>query len=226
MDITSGLRSEAFKTITNTIVPGSLATGPYLLIAGHYFSQVALFFNDHPYAFVGIVVVLVLSVGVILEDIGTFVEAEVWDRVILKKDTSHLENWRSYLQLRLGSDLIAQRYVRKIVAKLKFELSMIPALLVFLFGMIWFDRLEQVFTFAGLTIFIIVTLVLTFYMIWESHDSAVVLSRTRKLILEVTQPVLLPKSPRKKVRSSDPGKRVADGKIANILVDAQVKPNP
>jgi len=197
MDLISAFKSELFRPLVTLVVPGAFAAGPYIIVTGYYIPQVRSFQNDHPSAFVVITVIFILASGLILENLGTFIEQQ-WDRLITHTDTDHLERWDAYLRLELKDEIIGQRFLSTIVTRMKFELSMAPALLSFWGGLLWIDCLYAVWSlcaFIGLSVFISILVV---YLILESYKSAKTLTRIRRNIIVAVQ-----NSPLKRARSKN-----------------------
>ncbi|MBZ5554765.1 MAG: hypothetical protein LAO21_18765 [Acidobacteriia bacterium] len=184
MDPLSAFRTEVLRPIVTIVVPGSIATAPFVLLARYYFPQTYTLWEQHPSAFVTILTVCVLAVGFILEDLGGHIEKDLWDHRIKKKYQRHDEDWYKYLQLRLQDEIIGQRYIQDIKTRMKFELSMVPALLIFLIGLIWTNAEYKLWSTCGSIVSSIIILIIAAYLAYESFLSAEILSKTRKLILD------------------------------------------
>ena len=187
MDITSPFKSEVLRPFTTWVIPGSIAVAPYILVLGFYLPQVTAFWNTHPSAAVGVIVICALAAGLILENIGASIESGWWDTILQGKDESHLRNWDRYLKLRIKDEFVAQRYLKTRVMQLKFELSMAPALLLFWIGLLWLNYLYQMWQQPGV-IFVSALLFLgILYLLRESYVSSRVLSGLRELILAAVE---------------------------------------
>ena len=103
MDLISGFKSELFRPLVTLVVPGAVALAPHIVVVGHYFPQVPKFWDEHPSAFVGILVVAVIATGLILEDIGGCIETG-WDKFLRRGKDDHYDKWIEYLQLRVESE--------------------------------------------------------------------------------------------------------------------------
>jgi uncharacterized membrane protein YbhN (UPF0104 family) len=184
MDPLSAFRTEVLRPIVTIVVPGAIATGPFVLLAGYYFPQTHNLWEQHPSAFVTILTVCVLAIGLILEDLGGHIEKDLWDCKIKKKYQRQDEDWDKYLQLRLQDEIVGQRYIQDIKTRMKFELSMVPALLTFLVGLIWTNAQYNLWSLFGGIVSSMIILLIAAYLAYESFLSAEILSRTRKLILD------------------------------------------
>src|SRR5687768_6255447 len=121
MDFVSAVKNDAFGPILTYIIPGAVATAPYIGVVASYFEQVNNFGKQHPASFTIVATLVVILAGALLEEIGTRVEL-FWDRLIPNP------NWERYLKLHLKDDVIGQRYLRRILIRMKFELSLVAAM--------------------------------------------------------------------------------------------------
>ena len=187
MDVAAALKNEFFRPFVTILVPGSTAIAPYILVAAFYAPQCRAFWDTHPSAASIIIAVAVVSTGLVLENIGSFIEVKWWDAILQQTIEGHLEEWEAYLRLYLRDELIGQRYLRDVLTRMKFELTMGPALLASWVGLIWMNTIYQVWSYAGLYWLSVFMLCLSIYLIRESFKSARVLSRVRHIILEATR---------------------------------------
>src|SRR5688572_30643543 len=118
MDFASAVKNDAFAPILTYVVPGAVAVAPHLVVLASSFDQVTRFGNEHPAAFTIAATVSILLVGALLEEFGQRLEL-LWDKGIANP------NWEPYLKLRLNDEIIGQRYLRRILVRMKFELSMV-----------------------------------------------------------------------------------------------------
>jgi hypothetical protein len=186
MDVTSAFKSEVFRPLVTLVIPGAIAKAPFILVAAYYFPQVIVFWNEHPSAFVAIVVISVLAVGLVLENLGSFIEWNVFDELLDQRDPEHKANWERYLKLRLYDEIIGQRYLRQSLIRMKFELSMAPALFFFFCGLLWTNRLYHLWRTSRFIWLSLVILIIIALMLFEAYRSARNLARTRALIIDAT----------------------------------------
>lgn len=184
MDITAPFKSEVLRPITTWVIPGAIALGPYVLILGFYVPPVRQFWETHPSASIAVITLFVLTVGMILENVGATIETVAWDQLVQRKYSDHLNNWNRYLKLRLKDEIIGHRYLKTLVLRMKFELSMAPALFVFWCGIIWVNALFHVWLVPGVVFISALLLAGSVYFLRSSYTSVRVLSEVRALILE------------------------------------------
>lgn len=184
MDFISAFKSELFRPLATLVVPGSVAIGPYVLVAAYYFPGVISFWQDHPSAFVAILVICIVAAGLIVEDLGAFLERDFWDSKLAKENEDHSDHWEAYLKLRLNDEIVGQRYLRTILTRMKFELAMVPGFFFFWCGLLWLNRLYDLWRLSRFALLSGVILLLTVYLLLESYRSASVMSATRTLIVQ------------------------------------------
>lgn len=187
MDITSPFKSEIFRPLVTLVIPGAVALAPYILVVSYYFPQVVTFWNEHPSAFVAILVVCVVATGLFLENLGSTIEWNVFDEILDRRDSSHKSDWEEYLQLWLMDEVVGQRYLRQSLIRMKFELSMIPSLFFFLCGLLWANRLHHIWQTSRFIWLAAVVLILIALMVVEAFRSATNLARTRSLIITASK---------------------------------------
>jgi hypothetical protein len=184
VDFISAFKSELFRPLATLVVPGGIAIGPYVLVVGYYFPGVTSFWREHPSAFVAILVICIVAVGLIVEDLGAFIERDFWDSKLAKDNEDHSDHWEQYLKLRLNDEIVGQRYLRTLLTRMKFELAMVPAFFFFWCGLLWLNRLYALWRPSRFALLSGVLLILTIYLLLESYRSASVMSQTRTLIIQ------------------------------------------
>lgn len=188
MDVTGTLKNEVFRPVTTTVVPGAIALTPYVFLILAAVPGARAFRKDNPEAVAILVGAAVLAAGLIIEDIGSHIERHFWDGELKRKHPDVDDQWFQYLRLKVQDELVGQRFLRTILLRLKFELSMAPALVVFFVGLTWFNFLFHVLGWREMTTAGIITGGLVFYLVRESHRSAEALWETRREIIAALSP--------------------------------------
>lgn len=208
---TSSLRSEIFRPFVTLIVPGTFAIFPYIIVFLHLYPKLPVLILKHEGFSIILFLIAVIAAGILLEDLGSIVESYIYDKLLSfelpergcffsdiwnlgkikwKKeplsDSDHVKNWYKYLELAFKIEPVGHRYLRTRLLMLKFEISFGFACIFFWFGLVWLDylyilKLPTPMRFWHISVLL---LSITFYMFWEGYNSAVVLSRTRKQVLE------------------------------------------
>ncbi len=111
MEITPAFKSEVFRPLVTIIIPGAFSIAPYIILTGYYIPKTFDFWDAHPAAVVGIVLVATIAADLILDDLGSHIETKYWDERLERVEPGHKERWKDYLALELKDELIAQRLV-------------------------------------------------------------------------------------------------------------------
>jgi hypothetical protein len=183
MDLAAPFKAEVLRPLITLAVPGTISTAPYVVILGHYVPPVEAFWTGHPNAFAVLIALVVLAAGFIIDDIGANIEAHVFDSILTRRSPAHSTNWAKYLKLQINDELVGQRYLRHKVTQLKFELAMVAALPIFWIGLMWLNGIYSMWAFRGMFLVTLVIAAASAYLLFESWQTAGVLSNTRALIL-------------------------------------------
>jgi hypothetical protein len=182
MDFASTMKSEVFRPIAILIVPGALASFPYFMLATKYFPDLAQYRDGHEVPYYAVSLLLVIAVGLLLEDMGSVIEAEFWDK-LLEKEYKLEETWDKYLALSFDKEPIGHRYLRTMVLRLKFELGFSIAVLPFLIGLAWLNAAFPVLSWPAYGHLALGFVVVAIYLLWESFRGARVLAETRRTLV-------------------------------------------
>jgi len=131
MDLTSPLKPDVFRVVMVILLPGLIATFPWLawffwpeLLASGHWSSAGL-------VSAAFVTAIALAAGMVLEDIGAHIEVHIIDPYVCdSKGVTQDEfdrQWMDYLFSPVTDRYVAHRYLKSMVTRFKFELSMIPA---------------------------------------------------------------------------------------------------
>jgi len=194
MDLTTSLKNEIFRPMTCIVIPGTFSIGPIFFVATYYFDDLPMYFVKYQTITTILAFFIVTPAGFILEDIGSDIE-DIIDLVLNKLDKNRANNWDHYFKLKINDEYIGQRYLRTIHIRYKFELSMIPALILFWINLRWVNclyRLWQEGPFFWITISI--GLVVT-YLVYQAINSAQVLGTCHESIVEAVEETVRPPAP-------------------------------
>jgi len=183
MDISSALKNEIFRPLTTIVVPGAFAVGPFVLITGYYVAPLHSFWVTNPNAFVSALSIVVIAAGLILEDIGSGIEV-IWDKCLKGTMPDREATWNKYLKMKITDEFVGQRYLRTIMIRFKFELSMAPALLVFLLGLLWVNALYGMWNAAAMSFVSLLVSALSAFLFWESYDSSRLLGKIHQALVD------------------------------------------
>jgi hypothetical protein len=188
MDITSPFKPDVYRVSAVILLPGLVASFPWIYWFLWPSLQKLETWKAIPIPLAVFIAVLAFGAGLLLEDIGSRIEADNIDkgaaRTLEVSEEVFASQWESYLRSTSGHELVAHKYLGSLVTRFKFELSMMPAvgsasLATFLAAVqgVGFDWK----TTAGLSIFSGALLVLLYD---EVCKTAVLLHKIRRLICE------------------------------------------
>ena len=188
MDKLTTLNLTFDRVLIQLIIPGLLACFPYLLLFFEVQPAILAFFLSNGVTLIATLVILLsLISGIILENLGSRIEVHYYDERQLKNDSEYLDVWDKFLQLAYDKEPIGQRYIRNILFRMKFELSVGAALVFMTIGLGIYNYTHTIFTNLWLNILVIYVtpLVGTLYLIFiEGWQSSKILHATRKLLVE------------------------------------------
>lgn len=137
MEPLKDLKLDVNRIILELFVPGIFSVLPFFILFINKVPPANKYFSNSEGMATLVLFILSITVGLILEDIGSNIELYIWDCINLKKFPNHKNEWEQYLELNIAknSNLIAQRYLRTILLRMKFELSFGVSLLIMSTGL-------------------------------------------------------------------------------------------
>jgi hypothetical protein len=184
--------SEVFRPLMTLFVPGTVAIVPWLIGLMQRNPEFYKLINENRTEASLCLVLIAASVGMLLEDFASHIEALILDRE-MNDETSgeHTTNWNKYLRVAYKAEPVGARYIRTMLLRMKFELNMAMSLVFVAFGVF---ATTLAFWTSGLIAASACGLGAIFFL--EGRMSHSVLSETRKLLLgglillgESTEPV-------------------------------------
>lgn len=197
MDISSPLKPDVFRVVVVILLPGMLTALPWM--AWFLWPDLLLVATwKNAGLVVGSVVMAVsLTAGMVLEDIGSQIEVHHVDHYVCRKKAITYADfdrqWMSYLFSSCSERFVAQRYLRAMVTRLKFELSMIPACLsaALATALAWAKGIG--FGWQGSLGLVIVAIVIATYLLdqarrgaWQLHEIRLELCKRELAIPSMT----------------------------------------
>lgn len=180
MDPVSGLKGELFRPLTTVLVPGVVAATPFTAMAFKRFPQLEPLLSS-TLGMGALISFLGVLFGMLIEDFGSRIEICLWH--LFSRNEERDRDWATYLQLKTKDEIIGQRYLNAVHMRLKFELSLIPALVIFGIGANWYNHCFGNVAQDHMTWASIALAVLVIYLVYESHSSIVLLAKTRKHVI-------------------------------------------
>jgi hypothetical protein len=122
MDPTSAVRTETLPVIATVIGPGAVFSSPYAWVVLSQSPRLLEFLSTHEAIAVAATLVLWVTAGFMVESVGSYVEVYGIDRRRSDHDEM-LATWWRYLRIAWRVEPIGQRYLRRLLVSLKFELN-------------------------------------------------------------------------------------------------------
>ena len=186
-EIATSLNLDFNKILIQIVCPGIVASFPYILIYLHYHLKAKTYFYHNSSVLITSVILIALVAGLIIENLGGLIEVYYYDKSHKKLDTSFTDTWNKYLQLNIECEPIGQRYLRNILMRMKFELSMGVSLVLMTVGLFMLDNVQSIISscYLKLIFIIILPLVTSAYLIlYEGKNSSRILADTRKILVD------------------------------------------
>ncbi len=166
------------RSILTILIPGLIAISPWMLLLVQHTSA-TLGFGEFTTLANALVFASAAVVGTFFEAQGSNLEV-AWDK---ERDAAHQvkENWFNYLSRVVENEPVGYRYLSRLATTLYFELAMIYATPIFVFGAVIlaavrFPDFALVLFIAGLTL----AVVSGFYFHRQARCTHDVLCETRK----------------------------------------------
>ena len=177
------------RVFIQMITPGLLASFPFILLFFDVRSDVRDFFlQDSKGLLVLSVVMISLVMGIILENIGSRIEVNIYDARLARRKKDYFETWEKFLLIQYqGGEPIGHRYLRNILFRMKFELSAGVGLLIMTAGLAIYNIDHTIFESVFLNISIVYLLptgTSVYLLVFEGWRSAEVLAECRKALVE------------------------------------------
>lgn len=108
------------KVLIQLIIPGLTAIIPWFLLFLNNSSTINDFYKyGHPSILVTTVILLSITAGLIIENLGSWVEVIVYDKINKCNDLKYEEEWNNFLKLNYkGHEPVGHRYLRNMLMRL------------------------------------------------------------------------------------------------------------
>lgn len=121
MDISNAFKENAFRALVITFIPGAFSIAPYIVFAYINYDQFNHLINNNLTGFAIVYSIIAIASGMILEDLGSRVEA-VMGKMKSKNDARYDTEWYSYLCTYYEQKPIIFNYLNGVVMRMKLEL--------------------------------------------------------------------------------------------------------
>lgn len=176
------------RVLIQLVMPGLIAIFPYLLVFTDVeFNALAMQVQSINTLSTLIVILISLIAGIMIENIGSRIEVYYYDWRQKKRHKDYGLIWTQYLQLSYENEPIGQRYLRNILFRMKFELSMAVALLLMVGGFCIYDSVYDILlhpTVVICAIYILPLCIAAYLIFMEGWSSSKILHNVRVLLVE------------------------------------------
>jgi hypothetical protein len=198
-DYTNPMKSGSFYHVIVLLIPGSISLVTPILILHRFHHNAFIFNKDSETTLIFIFLVLALSLGMIFEEIGANLEDNI-DEYFEKRDkdknsrhiaegnpgltkATHLEIWEKYLETHFEKEPIGQEFIRSILVRLKFSLSMLVSLFICLLStpFLWIHNIGN---FISLFVGVSAILAAMVVFVHSAFKNANTLSEVRRRIVK------------------------------------------
>jgi hypothetical protein len=177
MDLTSTVRSDTLPAVGSFLVPGAVASSPYVALLWGPPHDLRTFVDANAGASTVAAAMLTVAAGLLIDSIGSYVEYYGVDR-LHKNRAEMLSRWKEYLRIAWKTEPIGQHYLRRILTIFKFELNLLVASILTIPGTValwWFSVLSP----HGARWILAITGVLVLYLCRACYDTSVLLDELR-----------------------------------------------
>ena len=191
-ELFSAFSAAVFYPLVSLAFPGLTAIlGWFFYFMNHFAFRLTISQSHTETAF--ILMLLSIFIGTIIDDLGTRLESAWLDRWRNKKTRgTHEEEWWAYLRKPFDVEPSGRRHLRKLVARLKFELG-VPIGLAITGGAVWINPAISYRSALGITT---LGLILFLYLLLEAAATHEVLGELRHELLKETTGMFAIRTPK------------------------------
>jgi hypothetical protein len=177
------------RVLIQLVTPGLLTSFPFMLLFFNARPDVANFFlQDSKGLLVTAVALVGLVMGIILENIGSRIEVNIYDNFLSLRKKDYFETWEKFLMIQYkGQEPIGHRYLRNILFRMKFELSAGVGLIIMTVGLGIYNVDHVIFKSMVMNLLVVYLLPIAtslYLLVFEGLRSAEVLAECRKALVE------------------------------------------
>jgi hypothetical protein len=184
----STLRADVFRSVVTILVPGLFAISPCVGMLLYSCPPMARFAEANQGTSSLLVLLAALAWGHVLEDLGAWIEKDLWDQRLKQRKRDKYPNldeeWNKYLRLAFKDEPVGHRYLRTIQMRLKFELNSAVSVPFFLLALVCFNYVAEFCSCVTVALISAIVLLVGVYLLWESYRSCGVLASVRRELLK------------------------------------------
>lgn len=183
-ELFAAFNADFFRALATLIIPGSIALSSWSVELVLRFERLKELVSNNHIETAFVLFVLVVFIGLVIEDIGSRIEAFMDGRADKATNGQQTKDWYSYLKTAFVCEAIGRRYIRTLVTRLKFELGTSVGLLVADIGLLIL-YLDGFLSLPGLSVFVTLSLALAAYLgLVEAPASHRLLGKARTEMLD------------------------------------------
>ncbi|HEU5290516.1 MAG TPA: hypothetical protein VFU05_07745 [Cyclobacteriaceae bacterium] len=177
------------RVLIQLVTPGLLTSFPFILLFFDARPDVASFFLQDSKGLLVISITLIgLVMGIILENLGSRIEVNIYDSLLSLRKKDYFETWEKFLMIQyVGQEPIGHRYLRNILFRMKFELSAGVGLIIMTAGLGIYNIDHVIFKSVGMNILVVYVFPIAtsiYLLVFEGLRSAEVLAECRKALVD------------------------------------------
>jgi hypothetical protein len=186
MNPIADLKADGLRTLFIYIVPGAIALLPWLCLFVHEVQGTVGYADKHQALAAVVLVILCLSVGKLLDGLGTYWEVDVNDARLAKDPAfpNFSEDWSRYIRTAFVHEPVAVEYIQNLTQTLKFEINAGVGFAFFALGQLPLKFVLTHFSVYHVTGFAIGGLGASAFAFWSSYGTSRVLALVRKWLTE------------------------------------------
>jgi hypothetical protein len=182
MDISNTFKTEVFRPIVITLIPGAFSIAPYICIVCIKYPHIIVHIKENLAGSAITYVFIAIAAGMVLENLGSRIE--VWfGWLVARKDKQYNDEWDQYLRTNFAAPPIGLDYISSIVMRMKFELSFSISLIIFVIGISILNKFQSSYWSTEFIVITVTISVIALYLLFEAFSSVKLLGSLRRNLL-------------------------------------------
>jgi hypothetical protein len=183
-ELFAAFNTDFFRALTTIIIPGAIAASPWSVQLVSTFAPLKSLVSKNHVETAFILFVVVVFVGLVIEDIGARIESWLDSCADKRTDAKHTKEWYAYLRTAFICEPIGRRYIRTLVTRLKFELGTSIAIFIAAVGILvlWIEGFSS--SRLSLTLILLSVGLVAYLGLCEAPASHRLLARARTEMLD------------------------------------------
>jgi hypothetical protein len=182
MDISNAFKTEVFRPIVITLIPGAFSLAPYICFLCLKYPYVADVIKENLAGSTIVYVFASIAAGMVFENIGSRIET--WfGLIVAKNDENYNDDWMAYLRTNFEKPPIGLAYISSIVMRMKFELSFSISLTIVVIGISILNTLRSNYWTTEFLVTTGAIFAIGIYLMIEAYSSVKLLGDLRRNLL-------------------------------------------